>query len=180
MNTTNRDTIIDDNTTPQQILTDNNEQITDTGDKNTNTLRDTLKEQPRRINRNELRPLTRKQQAFVKHLIENPKDSATQAVKNTYNVSTQRSAEVIASENLSKPEIQIALYESSELAQETVIDVMNYSRKLGKSGTKEGASYASVALSGARDILDRVHGKARQQVEVQSTSVSININLASD
>ena len=56
-----------------------------------------------------MRPLTRKQQAFVKHLVDNPKASATQAVKATYGKPfkpvTELSARYIASDNLTKPNI---------------------------------------------------------------------------
>ena len=57
--------------------------------------------------------LTRKQKAFADKLLEDPKISATQAVKETYNVSTNHSAEVIANENLSKPEIMRYLQENA-------------------------------------------------------------------
>ena len=121
--------------------------------------------------------LTRKQKAFADKLLEDPKISATQAVKETYNVSTNHSAEVIANENLSKPEIMRYLQENAITAENTLIDVMNYSNKYGKQGGHVGAAYANVAKTSADSILDRVHGKARQVLDVNSKHISITLDL---
>ncbi len=121
--------------------------------------------------------LTRKQKAFADTLLANPKMSATEATKRTYNVTTQRSAEVVASENLSKPEIMSYLVANAETAENTVLDVMNYSRELGKSGDKSGASYASVALASAKEVLDRVHGKSVTKIDATTKAVVINVDL---
>lgn len=121
--------------------------------------------------------LTRKQKAFADELLQNPKRSATQAVMNTYDVQKRRTAEVIASENLRKPEIMKYLHDNAGEAESTVITVMNYSKELGRTGDKSGAAYASVALASAKEILDRVHGKATQRTEVTSKKVSVHIDL---
>lgn len=127
-----------------------------------------------------LRPLTRKQQAFVQHIIDNPKSSAKAAAKAAYNVTSDRSAETVASENLRKPEIMAYLENHAQDAKSTLLEVMKYSKEHGMSGTKEGAAYAAVALNASKDVLDRVYGKAAQRIEMQSTSVSVTINLAAD
>lgn len=121
--------------------------------------------------------LTRKQQAFVQELIKNPKQSAKAAAMKTYNVTTERSAEVVGSELLRKPEIKLELAKHSAQAEKTLLKVMNYSSEMGETFSKEGASYAAVAVSAAKDILDRVHGKATQRVESTSTSVNLNLSL---
>lgn len=121
--------------------------------------------------------LTRKQKAFADELIKNPKISATQAVKQTYNTTTDNSASQIATANLRNPHVQIYLKTHADKAITDMIEIAEYSKQLGKTGTKEGASYASVAVSVNRDILDRVHGKATQRTEVISKSVSVNIDL---
>ena len=121
--------------------------------------------------------LTRKQKAFADKLLENPKQSATQAVAETYNVKTRRTAEVMASENLRKPEILAYLHANAETAENTVLDVMNYSRELGKSGDKSGANYASVALASAKEVLDRVHGKSVTKIHATTKAVVINVDL---
>lgn len=124
------------------------------------------------------KPLTRKQQVFVQHIIDNPKSSAKAAAQAAYNVTTEKSAEVIASENLRKPEIMAYLENHAQNAKETLLEVMNYSKEHGKSGTKEGAAYAAVAVSASKDVLDRVYGKAKQQVEVTSTAINLSIDLS--
>lgn len=123
------------------------------------------------------RPLTRKQMAFIKYLVDNPKASATAAAKAAYNVTTQGSAEVAASRTLRNDRVRLELAKHSGTAELALIEVMDYSRQLGKSGTGAGAAYAGVALTAAKDILDRVHGKATQRIEQQSTSVVLNIDL---
>lgn len=130
-----------------------------------------------------LRPLTRKQAAFVRHLIEHPKASATAAAKAAYGQHkpiTDGTARMMGSENLAKPSIQMELAKYSGTAESTVLEVMEYSKEYGRkrSGAKgQGAAYANVALHAAKDILDRVHGKATQRTETTSTSVTLNIDL---
>lgn len=129
-----------------------------------------------------LAPLTRKQAAFVRHLIENPKASATRAVKATYGKPdkpvTELAARSIAHENIMKPNIQLELAKHSATAELAMLEVLNYSKEYGRdSENRNGASYASVAVSVAKDILDRVHGKATQRVETTSTAVVLNIDL---
>lgn len=135
----------------------------------------TLNDQPTPVK--PLRPLTKKQQIFVKYLIDNPKASATAAAREAYNVTTSHSAEVVAHENMRKPEIKLELAKYSGSAESTVVEVMDYSKELGKSGRGAGAQYAGVALQAARDILDRVHGKATQRTEVSTQAVTLNIDL---
>lgn len=123
------------------------------------------------------KPLTRKQTAFIKHLVDNPKASATAAAKAAYNTTTSHSAEVVAHENMRKPEIQAELAKYESTAESTLVEVMDYSRQLGKTGTTAGASYASTAGSLANSILDRLRGKATQRIEQHSTTVTLSLSL---
>jgi phage terminase small subunit len=125
-----------------------------------------------------LKPLTRKQQIFVQHLIDHPKASAKSAAQAAYNVTTEKSAEVIASENLRKPEIVAYLENHAQDAKSTLLEVMRYSKEHGKTFSKEGAAYAAVAVNASKDVLDRVYGKAKQQVEINSTAVTLSIDLS--
>lgn len=128
-----------------------------------------------------LRQLTRKQQAFVKHLIDNPKDSAAQAARAAYNLKTtdkgNSTARAVASENLAKPNIMLELSKHSETAELVLLDVMKYSNEYGRQGGHAGAAYASTARQTANDILDRLHGKATTKVEQTTTAVTLNIDL---
>lgn len=115
--------------------------------------------------------LTRKQQAFVRELVENPKISATEAVARTYDVSTRRVAEVIAHENMMKPEIQSELAKHSKAIEQIIADKtyeLTNSDKLD--AVKEG-------LLNARWMHDKVYGKATQKIQTENTSVSVTISM---
>jgi phage terminase small subunit len=109
--------------------------------------------------------LTRKQSAFVQYLLENPKDSATKAAIAAYNVTTPHSAEVMAQENMRKPAIMAVLADHAIEAENTVVEFMKQ------------RDDKRLAFDASRDLLDRTHGKATQRMEVQSTAVSITIDL---
>lgn len=117
--------------------------------------------------------LTRKQKAFADHLINHPKDSATEAAAQTYNVSTRESAEVIASQNLSRPPILKYLNKHIEDAETTLLNVMYNSEKM-----KDEPQHARIAKDAADSVLDRVLGKATQKVESHSTTVNLNLDLS--
>ncbi len=123
--------------------------------------------------------MTGKQKAFADKILAEPTKPKKQIVKEVYNVTTDRAAEVMASENLRKPAIMAYLNKHAEQAEKTLYDVMNSSSKYGQAdSTRDGAAHASVAVAAAKDILDRVHGKAKQSVDVHSTSVVIGIDLS--
>lgn len=123
--------------------------------------------------------LTRKQNAFIRELVTNPKLSATQAVEKTYNTTSKTVATSIAHENLTKPDILLELSKYQSTAELTLIEVMNTSKEYSKLGNTAGASYASVAMSSANAILDRLLGKPTTRIEQSSTSVTLNIDLSS-
>lgn len=110
--------------------------------------------------------LTRKQKAFADELINNPKMSATQAIKNTYNVTTDTSASVTAHENLRKPSIQLYLDKHIDKAKNRVVELIDSNRE-------------DIALRASDSVLDRALGKAVQRSEVQTTGVTLNIDLTS-
>ena len=97
--------------------------------------------------------LTRKQKAFADAILDNPSISNTQAVVDAgYKVSNRHTAEVIASENMRKPEIQLYLDKHVEMAKKRIVDLANNASD-------------SVALKASQDILDRNFGKATQKTE---------------
>jgi phage terminase small subunit len=114
--------------------------------------------------------LTRKQKAFADALLNNPKLSATEAAAQTYGKPDKElgrhTAEVIASENMRKPEVLAYFYEHDELAQQRITELSLQDED------------RNVALRASQDILDRVHGKATQRLETSNKSVSINIDLS--
>ena len=120
---------------------------------------------------------------FADIILRDPKISGKEAIKRSYGKPgkpvSDRTAEVMASENLRKPEIMIYLENHAQKAEQGIIEIAEYSKEYGKTGDKVGAGYASVALASYKDILDRVHGKATQKVESTSRSVNINLDLTS-
>lgn len=120
------------------------------------------------------RKLTRKQEAFVKHLIENPKDSATEAAIQSYNTDSRFVAAEIAKENLMKPYIVSELAKHSTSIENIITDKI-YELTQGNTleSVKEG-------LLNARWAHDKIHGKATQKLETTTQRVSININLNAD
>lgn len=115
--------------------------------------------------------LTRKQAIFVESLIQNPKESATEAAAKAYQVSNRATAQVIASENLSKPMIISALAQHNDLLERTLMDTVE---EWGHSTNTRRREIAQNAVMYAHD---KIHGKATQRVEQQSVSVDISIDL---
>lgn len=111
--------------------------------------------------------LTRKQAAFVRAIIENPKISATEAAARSYDVTSRMTAGAIASENLQKPQIQQILRNHAEMAEQRIATLMKQDDD------------KRLAFDAARDIQDRVHGKATQRVEQATTTVKFTIDLSS-
>jgi hypothetical protein len=124
--------------------------------------------------------LTRKQAAFVRRLIEEPKISATQAYLQSYNTTSVNAAKVEASRTLAKPNVLAVLRDAVEEAESTLTNLQRRATKIATSdSSKTGAAWASVARGTANDILDRVHGKATQRTEVTQAVVTLNIDLSS-
>lgn len=120
------------------------------------------------------KPLTRKQSAFVKHLIENPKDSATKAVLATYNIANPRTASAVASENLTKPSIVSELAKYNNLVENTIINTVN------EYANSDDIKQRTLAVDTAKYVHDKIHGRATQKVESNSTHLSLQIDLSGD
>lgn len=137
--------------------------------------KDTTPKSPRSGKPAKDRPLTPKQKAFVQELIDNPKQSATQAVLKTYGKPnkppTYLSARNIASENLTKPNIITKLAQYNDIVESTLLQTVQDWGQHDKPRQRE------IAQNAAMYIHDKVHGKATQKVETKSEQVSININM---
>lgn len=117
---------------------------------------------------NQLMKLTRKQKAFADKLIDNPKMSATQAILQTYNVKSEGStARTVAAQNLAKPSIQAYLDKHDYESQTIIVKTMKQTDD------------KRLAYDAARDIQDRLHGKAKQSIETTTTGVTLTIDLTS-
>lgn len=110
------------------------------------------------------KPLTRKQEAFVKEIVSKPKQSATQAVMNTYNVANAKTASVIATENLAKPSIISRLGDANNMIEQVLMNTV------GEYGNSDKIQERSLAVDTSKWIHDKIHGKAVQK----SSSVNFN------
>ncbi len=120
------------------------------------------------------RPLTTKQKIFVKHIIDNPKQSATKAALAAYNITEAGStARTIAAQNLAKPSIVSALAAHNQLIENTLINTVNDYKE------SEKIPERSLAVDTAKYIHDKIHGKATQRVEQTTTGVTLTIDLTS-
>lgn len=115
--------------------------------------------------------LTRKQRIFVEHLLNNPKATGREAAKQAYNVSNDNSAGQMASENLTKPNIIMALGKANDLIESTLIGVVK------DWGRSDKPHQRSIALDTAKFIHDKTHGKAKQLIEQSTTGLVITVNL---
>ena len=110
--------------------------------------------------------LTAKQKAFADRRLNYPKESATESVDQTYNITDRKNAGSLASENMNKPSIIHYLEVNRDRAQQVVTNMMELenSEKLGEK---------RLAYDSATQVLDRTIGKPIQRTE----SASVNINI---
>jgi phage terminase small subunit len=119
------------------------------------------------------KPLTHKQKIFVKEYVDNG-GNGTKAAEKAYGVTTNGSARQIASENLTKPNIIMALGQHNDLVESAIIGTVRDWKDSDKPRQRE------IALDAAKFAHDKIHGKARQAVDISQKTVSISLNLAGD
>lgn len=125
--------------------------------------------------------LTGKQQAFIQHLIEKPTTPAYKAAEAAGYNGNSETLRAIASENLTKPNIQRELAKHDQTAQNTLIDVMSHSRQqMYDTDRARAVDWANTARQSATDILNRIHGTPTTRVEQTTTAVTLSINLTDD
>lgn len=124
--------------------------------------------------------LTKKQKKFVANIAAGM--TKVDAVKDAYDVKSDNytTHSSLASQVSRSPAVMEVLEAMNVEAQESLKDVLRASSRFAQEGTRDGATYAGVAVTAANTILDRLHGKARQQIDVQSTAVNINIDLSAE
>lgn len=115
--------------------------------------------------------LTDKQKLFVQHRIDNPKASATESAAQSYNITSRGSAEQIAFDNLRNPKIIMALQQHNELFESTIVNTVR------DWGNEDNTRKREIATNLATWGHDKVHGKAKQQLDIHTTSVSLSLDL---
>lgn len=118
-----------------------------------------------------IRPLTKKQAAFVKHIINNPKDSNAEAAAQAYNLANRNTARVVAAQNLIKPNIRSALSNHVEVVEGAIYKTVHDWKDENNSRKRE------IAMQNAQWIHDKVFGRSKQQIDVTQTTLSLSIDL---
>jgi len=129
------------------------------------------------------RKLTGKEQAYLQYRIEHPLATKPEAIKAVYDVkpeTTNKTMRNMASIIEKRPAVLSILTAHAERSEQLLTELMEDTVRFSKSGTKEGAQYAGVAERTINSVLDRVHGKAKQTLDVTSKSVNISVDLASN
>lgn len=116
------------------------------------------------------RPLTKKQKIFVKHIIDNPKDSATEAAAIAYNVTNRPTAATIAKENIRKPQIISALAAHNQLIENTLIQTVDEYQQSDKQWQR------TLAVDTSKWIHDKIHGKAVQRTEATGQHIIAHVS----
>jgi len=109
-----------------------------------------------------------KTKAFVNELLANPKLSSTEAYLRTHATTNRNTAKANASKLLTNNNVSIYMAEHVSKAQKRIVSLV------------DNASKEDVQLRASQDILDRNYGKARQQIELSSKTVHINIDLTNN
>lgn len=124
--------------------------------------------------KNPPRPLTNKQRVFVEELITNPKATKTSAYRKAYNISPMTKSTTIypeASKTTSIPQVKMALANYTELVEGAITKTVSDWKD------EEAPRKREIAMQNAQYIHDKIHGRAKQQIDVQTTSLSLSIDL---
>lgn len=113
--------------------------------------------------------MTTKQKIFVKEYIDNGGNGTKAAIK-AYNPKTNQTARAIASENLTKPNIQSALAIHNQLIEETILQSVTEYKDSSKQWER------TLAIDTAKWVHDKIHGKATQRTEATSQSLIAHIS----
>lgn len=119
--------------------------------------------------------LTPKRQAFVKHLVDNKTATGLEAAKAAYGKPgkpiSDTVAKSMASELLADPVVKSELAKYNNLVESTLVNTIN------EWGGSDRPREREIAQNAAMYVHDKVHGRATQRVEQQSTVVMIGIDM---
>lgn len=107
-----------------------------------------------------------KTKSYADKLLANPKMSQTEAYLQTHKTTNPNTARVNASKLMANANVQLYLDKHIKKARDKVVQLIDSKNE-------------QTALRASDSVLDRQLGKPRQQIEVSSQMVSINIDLTS-
>ena len=124
--------------------------------------------------------MTGKQRAMVAERLKDPKASNAEIIKRsgyaisgTGNKATNTASQIYL-ENMRNPEIASLLNNVVDEVESVLVTTVRDYAQSDKQWER------TLANDNAKWIHDKVRGKAKQQIDVQSTSVNISINLTSE
>lgn len=123
------------------------------------------------------KPATRKQKEFARIIATQPKTTIKDAYKQAYNVkptTSDKTISVEATRTLAKPQIQSELAKYTNLVEDTLITTVK------DWGRSDNTRQREIAQQASMFIHDKVHGKAKQSVDVQNTTVKLVLDLTTD
>lgn len=119
--------------------------------------------------------------AYAQIRINNPRIRGKEAYKMVMGEDVPDEKALAESKRLDKDKAVLRyLRDYSEASQRALIEVAETSKEFSKLGNAAGAQYASVAEKAFNSIIDRVHGKAKQVVDVNNTTLNISIDLSGE
>lgn len=116
--------------------------------------------------------LTPKQAAFVKEIIDHPKQSHAESARKVYNVKDNDSAASTAYIVLRNKNVVAALEDYTNLFKTAIVKTVDDWYDSDTPRQRE------IALDAAKFGYEAIHGKATVKVETKSTIVGINIDLS--
>lgn len=118
--------------------------------------------------------MTGKQHAMIEERLKDPKATNSEIIRRAgYKVNGTQTASQIYLENMNKPEIRSRLASVSDEVETAIISTVNRYKD------SEKLPEVQEAMTNARWIHDKIHGKATQKIEQRTTGVTLTIDLTS-
>lgn len=119
--------------------------------------------------------LTNKQKLFIKHLVDNPKSTATDAYKEAYDTQNMKPATINREAHATTrlPQVITELSKYNGLIEDTLINTVNDYKN------SDRVNERALAVDISKYVHDKIHGKATQRTEVISTGITLTIDLTS-
>ena len=121
--------------------------------------------------------LTNKQRKMLEEYITDPKITKKQAYLKAYNINDDTTEDSLTSQvtqAFGKPLVKNELAKFNGIIEDTLINtVVEY-----KDSEKQWQRV--LANDNAKYVHDKIHGRAKQQMDITSTSITLNIDLSGD
>jgi hypothetical protein len=120
------------------------------------------------------RPPTRKQKEFARIIATEPKTTQTDAYRKAYNVkptTTNKAIYAESSRTLQNPQVQSELAKYTNILENTLINTVK------QWGDHDKPRQREIAQNAVMYMHDKIHGKAKQSIDVVSTTVKLSLDF---